>query len=67
MIIGILIIGILFFTNPLKFKCDIGKPEVVGDYKIQGADSWNPKIFHFCAVEDCVAFNKLNGEYSCVV
>ena len=51
------------------YSCDIGKPEVVGDYEETG---WGSQSFGFignsqCAIKDCIAFNELNGETRCVV
>jgi len=53
-------------SNLIPYECDIGKPEIVGDYKYKES-IFLMQEFHSCAIEDCSAFNKLNTEYRCVV
>jgi len=53
--------GIIYLTLREDFICNIGKEEVVGDFKVEPNTTNNNQ---YCAVVDCVAFNtfqELNG------
>lgn len=60
--------GIIYLELREDFICNIGEKEIAGDFKVDTDTMFNN---HYCAVEDCVAFNDYNekkgNEERCVV
>ena len=65
-IIVILLIN-MFINYKFPYSCDTGKPEIAGDYQIHGWAGLGGYPYRYCAVQDCVAYNKLNNDTKCVV
>jgi hypothetical protein len=69
-IIIFLLIGIYAQVQVEKVYCDVGQEDIAGDYNTnEGAVTGF--ITNYCAVEDCVAFNKyqeqIDSKQRCVV
>jgi hypothetical protein len=66
--VGAILLGVVM-DSKFPYSCDIGSQGVVGDYKESGLGSQRFGYIenNQCAIADCVAFNKLNGETRCAV
>jgi hypothetical protein len=63
---AILLINI-FVNHKFPCDCNIGKNETAGDYHTTGLCGMGSYPYQYCAVQDCVAYNKLNNDTKCVV